>query len=121
VIAVTRPKFRTFSESGNTKGPTVVREDVIAGGVEALGEEGEDGALAAAAFRDEAGDGVPAEREAEAFEDRIEGGVPQQRRLGGGLGEWGLGEAEVLFERGHWGADPFLVRSCTRCAVRASR
>ena len=96
-------------------------EDVGAGGVEAFGEEGEDGALATAALGDEAGDGIAVQREAEALEDRVEGSVPQQRRLGRGFGERGVAQAEGLFEGGHGGADPFLVRSRTRCAVSASR
>jgi hypothetical protein len=94
---------------------------VIAGGGEAFGKEGEDGALATAALGDEAGDGIAVQREAEVFEDRVEGGGPQQRGLGRRFGERGVTQAEVLFEGGPGGADPCLVRSRTRCAVSAAR
>jgi hypothetical protein len=96
-------------------------EDVVAGGIQGLGEEGEGRALAAATLGDEAGDGVAAEGEAEALEGPVEGGVAQERGLGGGLGERGVREAEVLFEGGHGVIGPLLVRSRTRCVVRASR
>jgi hypothetical protein len=96
-------------------------EDVVAGGLEALGEQGEDRAFAAAALGDEAGDRVAVEGEAEALEGRLEGRMAQQRGRGRGLGERDVGEAEVVFEGGHGVVGPFLVRSRTRCAVRASR
>src|SRR4030067_848171 len=68
-------------------------EDVVAGGIEALGEEREGRAFAAAALGDEAGDRVAGEGEAEAFEGGLEGRGAQRRGRGGGPGERGPGGA----------------------------
>jgi len=95
-------------------------EDGVAGRIEALGEEGERRALATAALGDEAGDRVATEREVEALEGVLQRRMAQQGGLGGGLGERGLGETEVVFEGAHGVLAP-VVRSRTRCVVRASR
>ena len=81
-------------------------DELVAGGVQGLGEQGQGRGLAAAAVGHEQGDGVPLQGEVQPGDDLLQALVAEDGLLGGDPWEGLLGEAEVLLEGRH-GWSPF--------------
>ena len=76
-------------------------DQLVAGGVQGLGEQGQGRGLAAAALGHQQGDGVPLQGEVELGEDLLQALVVEDGLLRGHPGKGLAGEAEMLLQRGH--------------------